>query len=105
MGGWTDWDSSRGYEPYGECDHWTDAWKAGSKSDEQELAEELNWDTTGFLTDFYDPFDAVIDPRIDDDFIIYIYNTACCQELQDTRDMLLTSTGFDVFTLRTNEEF
>jgi hypothetical protein len=31
---------------------------------------------------------------MDDDFMVYIYGAACCRELNESIDMMLTSNGF-----------
>lgn len=62
------------------------------KSQEQELAEANNWDMHGFVTDWnwLEPQDT----RINEDFIVYIYETICCLHLNESIDMMLTRGGF-----------
>lgn len=84
------------------CLHWDNAWWE-DKSPEQELAEELNWGVTGFLTDYLSE-NGPDEPLIDDAFIEYIYEAACCEELQETRTLLLESHGLTETELSDYEE-
>lgn len=83
--------------------HWDNAWWE-VKSDQQELAEELNWDVLGFLSDYINDDITDLDPRINEDFIVYIYEAACCDELQTTREHLLEAYSFTQDELRDYEE-
>lgn len=54
------------------------------------------WETHGFLNDYLyrDDSNYQVDDRLTEDFIIYIYDVACCKELNYSIDLMLTRGGF-----------
>ena len=67
------------------------------QSPHKDLAAELDWDMLGFITDWNR--DNNQDPRITEEFVIYIYQTICCRDLNLTIDAMLSSNGFFIYEL------
>jgi hypothetical protein len=71
-----------------QCDYRQNA----PQSPHSDLAENLNWDMLGFITDWnwLEPQDN----RITEEYVVYIYETICCRDLNETVDNMLTRGGF-----------
>jgi hypothetical protein len=80
------------------CDHRENAYNVDwDGSEEQTLAEELGWDYWDFTTDWnwLEPQDT----RMTEDFMVFIYETICCYELNTSIDLMLTRGGFYLYEL------
>merc|ERR1712038_1126207 len=69
------------------------------QSPHKDLAAELDWDMLGFITDWNWLEVNIMDPRITEEFVIYIYQTICCRDLNLTIDAMLSRGGFLIYEL------
>ena len=53
----------------------------------------------GFITDWNWLELNIMDPRITEEFVIYIYQTICCRDLNLTIDAMLSRGGFFIYEL------
>jgi len=68
----------------------------------RDLAAQLDWDMLGFITDWTADNTQIVppdasgnpQPQIDEQFMLYVYKTVCCRDLNESIDAMLTSFGF-----------
>jgi len=68
----------------------------------RDLAAYLDWDMLGFITDWTAGNPQPVEPdasglampQIDEQFMLYVYKTVCCRDLNESIDAMLTSYGF-----------
>lgn len=63
----------------------------------------MRWETHGFLTDWLFQSDEypLPDERLTEDVIVYVYGAACCRELNQSIDLMLTRGGWTYDELET----
>jgi len=59
-----------------------------------DIAAENGWDMIGFLSDYthYDPQDG----RIDDEFIVHMYDIVCCEDLRESIEARMRLHDFSI---------